>query len=129
MTGFSSDFAASPHAGFEVLSSGPPPRNRWGRIRGVPPVTLLLAGLLLGGGVGAGAVLASSDPTKSSEYRTVEQKLKASEAQVAEQRSRADVAQRVAAAATAEARDLRAALVMGQAPTAQRTPFRPPEPR
>ena len=71
----------------------------------------------------------SSDPTKSSEYRTVEQKLKASEAQVAEQRSRADVAQRVAAAATAEARELREVLVMGQALTAQRTPFRPPEPR
>ena len=129
MTGFSSDGAAFPHAGFEELSSGPPPRDRWGRLRGMHPVALLLAGLLLGGAAGAGAVLAASDPTKSSEYRTVEQKLKASEAQVAEQRSRADVAQRVAAAATAEARELREVLVMGQALTAQRTPFRPPEPR
>jgi gas vesicle protein len=82
-------------------------------------VPLLLVGLLIGGGAGAGAVLASSDPTKSSEYRTVEQKLKTSEAQVAEQKARADVAQRVAAAATAEAQELRQALVMGQALTAQ----------
>jgi gas vesicle protein len=80
----------------------------------MPPVALLLVGLLIGGAAGAGAVLASSDPTTSSEYRTVEEKLKVSEAQVAEQRSRADVAQRVAAAATAEARELREALVMGQ---------------
>jgi hypothetical protein len=119
MTGLSSDDAGLPQASFEMLSSGEPTRDRWERVRGLPPVALLVVGLLIGGAAGAGAVLASSDPTTSSEYRTVQQKLKTTEAQVAEQKSRADAAQRVAAAATAEAQYLREALVMGQALTAQ----------
>ena len=119
MTGLSSEDAGLPQASFEMLSSGEPARDRWERVRRLPPVALLLVGLLVGGGAGAGAVLASSDPTTSSEYHHLESKLKTTEAQVAEQRSRADVAQRVAAAATAEAQALREALVFGPAFTAQ----------
>jgi hypothetical protein len=115
MTGFSSDSTAFPHAGFDVLSSGPPPRDLWRRVRGVSPATLLLVGLLLGGGVGAGAVLASSDPTTSSEYQSLKGKLKTTEAQVAEQKSRADAAERAAAAAAAQVREAREALIAGQA--------------
>jgi hypothetical protein len=114
MTGLTSDSAAVPHAGGELLSSGTPPRDLWGRVRGAAPVALLIVGVLVGGGAGAGVVLASSDPTKSSEYQVLQQKLRTTEAQVAEEKSRADAAERAAAAAAAEVRDAREALVMGQ---------------
>jgi len=114
MTGFSRESLGVPHAGGELLSSGPPPRDPWGRLRGTAPGALLIAGLLVGGGAGAGVVLASSDPTKSSEYQVLQQKLRTTDAQVVEQKSRAEAAERVAAAAAAEVREAREALVMGQ---------------
>jgi hypothetical protein len=115
MTGFSSESGAAFHEGGELLSSGPPPRDPWARLRGVSPVALLIAGVLLGGGAGAGAVLASSDPTHTSEYQVLQHKLTTTEAQVAAQKSRAEAAERAAAAAAAEVREAREALVMGQA--------------
>ena len=50
MTGLTSDSAAAPHAGGELLSSGPPPRELQGRVRGAAAVALLIVGVLVGGG-------------------------------------------------------------------------------
>lgn len=113
MSGLSRDRFGVPHAGGELLSSGPPSRDLWGRVRGTAPVALLVVGLLVGGG--AGAVLASSDPTKSSAYQDLEHKLRTTQVQVAEEKSRAEAAQRAATAAAAEVRAAREALVAGQA--------------
>jgi hypothetical protein len=114
--GFSDDSYSVPHGGGELFSSGPPPRDLWGRLRGTAPATLLIVGLLVGGGAGAGAVLASSDPTESTEYQALEHKLRSTEAQVAAQKNRAEAAERAVDAAAAEVRIAREALIAGQLP-------------
>jgi hypothetical protein len=123
MTDLSSAGATTSEAGGELFTSGRPPRELWGRGRSAAPAALLIMGLLVGGG--SGAVLASSDPTKSSEYQALRQKLRATEAQVAAEKTRADSAQRVAAAFAAEVQSAREALVMGEALAAQQTASAP----
>lgn len=78
------------------------------------PVTLLalvvaaLAGLLLGGGAGAGAVLATADPTQSDEYRALQGQLSDAHAETEDARATAAEAEATAAEAEDAAAEVKA---------------------
>src|SRR3954451_4076259 len=50
----------------------------------VQPATALLVGLIVGGGLGAGAVAAWSDPTHTDEYRTLQQEFEDAQSKIAD---------------------------------------------
>jgi hypothetical protein len=74
-------------------------------------------GLLAGGA--AGAVAASSDPTKSTEYKALQEKLGSSEKQVAAEKSSAEAAQSAAAETAAAAQSAQAEASASQASLAE----------
>lgn len=81
----------------------PAPRSR---PRWVIPVGALAVGLLIGGGIGAGIVAASSDPTRSAEYQALqhksERKIAAAEKRASDAGDRVRVATNEMAARSAE---------------------------
>jgi gas vesicle protein len=101
----------------ETLTSRPPPPGARGWRRGALPAAALIVGLLIGGGVGA--VAASSDPTKSSEYRALEQKLAAADSQAAVEKHNAEAAQSAAAETAAAAQSAQAEVAASQSALAE----------
>jgi hypothetical protein len=71
---------APPEVGSGVPDAPAPPeqRPRW-----IAPVSTLAIGLLVGGGIAAGIVVATTDPTRSPEYQALQEDLSAAEDDVA----------------------------------------------
>lgn len=117
MTGLSSHGATEPPTKAETLAPGPPRRHLLGRNRATLPAALLIVGLLAGGAVGA--FVASSDPTKSSQYRALRQELGSTEQQVAAEKSNAEAAQSGAAETAAAAQSAQAEAAASQSALAE----------